>query len=97
MVASSKREGLPINILEALSLNIPVVALKSRGTSDLLIGQDNCYVIEDENVDEFISKITYILSKKNISNSLNNNKLHKYSIENITNIMERIYFDKYEK
>jgi glycosyltransferase involved in cell wall biosynthesis len=44
LVLASKREGLPRSIMEALSLEVPVVATSARGSHDL-VGQDAGWVV----------------------------------------------------
>ena len=40
----SNREGLPLSIMEAMSLEVPVIATRIRGSSDLLEGDCGCLV-----------------------------------------------------
>lgn len=56
-VASSKREGLPVNIMEAMYAGVPVVALDTRGTRDLIQDGENGYLIEQGDIENFISSI----------------------------------------
>lgn len=51
-VSSSKREGLPINILEALCCNTSVISTRCRGAQELLYHMPGCKIIN--NSDEFI-------------------------------------------
>ena len=40
-VSSSKQEGLPINIVEAMAVGLPVVATEIRGHNDLIEDSEN--------------------------------------------------------
>lgn len=45
-VASSKSEGLPINLLEAMSCGLPVIAGRNRGHSEILDHGSNGFLVE---------------------------------------------------
>ena len=59
-VSSSLREGLPVNIMEAMIVGLPVVATDARGVRDLIINGINGYVVEVNNNEEFIKSINKI-------------------------------------
>ena len=61
-VSSSKREGLPVNILESFASGLPVIALNCRGMSDLIINGKNGYIVNSER--EFIEKIKKMYNYK---------------------------------
>ncbi|MGE8204556.1 glycosyltransferase family 4 protein [Heyndrickxia sp. NPDC080065] len=49
-VASSVREGLPVNIMEAMACGLPVIASDNRGHRELIHNEENGYLIHlDEN------------------------------------------------
>lgn len=54
-VSSSRQEGLPVNIMEALSLNLPVVASDIRGHADLIEPGTNGYLYRT--TDELVHQI----------------------------------------
>ena len=96
-VSSSFREGLPLNIIESLTLGLPIIALNCRGMNDLIVNGINGYIVNDEA--EFINNLNYLkthpskiehISKKNIKKS------KKYQLNNIEKIMRKVYF-KHEK
>ncbi len=43
-VSAARQEGLPVNIMEALHLGLPVIATDCRGNTDLLQNTEACYV-----------------------------------------------------
>ncbi|RLL42755.1 glycosyltransferase family 1 protein [Oceanobacillus piezotolerans] len=45
-VASSLREGLPVNIMEAMACGLPVVAVDNRGHRELVRNGENGYLIQ---------------------------------------------------
>ena len=47
-VASSLREGLPVNIMEAMHVGLPIVATDCRGNRDLVKDGENGYIVEQD-------------------------------------------------
>ncbi len=88
-VASSIREGLPVNIMEAMYMNLPIIATDNRGHRELL-GDGIGYLSND--ITQFIDEIKRISALQN-HDEFNNNKENamKYSLKNIMNEMKRIY------
>lgn len=62
VVSASKREGLPVNVMEALAAGVPVVALKCRGMADLIKDKKGGFI--SQNADDFIKKITFLIGNK---------------------------------
>lgn len=93
-VSSSLREGLSVNIMESIICNKPVVALNCRGMSELIDDGKNGYLIDlnDKNkVNDFANCVLeYYNGKEYIEKT---NKLD-ITIEEVTKLMENIYFNK---
>ena len=78
----SKREGMPVSIIEALCLGVPVIGYKIRGNTDLIKHGYNGFLIEPYNLQLFIKvilniingKVNFKLIKKNCQKY--NNKKH---------------------
>ena len=93
VLSASKREGLPVNVLEAFASGKPVVALKCRGMSDLIKNGENGYVVDNEidftnSINELCNDRTNNFSKTNKLKSKN------YNIEEIVSKFKSIYFSK---
>lgn len=56
-VASSLREGLPVNIMEAMSCGLPILATVNRGHKELVQNNLNGWLIDSTNIDEFGDKM----------------------------------------
>lgn len=56
-VASSLREGLPVNIMEAMACGLPVVASENRGHRELIKDQVSGYVIPPDNFQLFSARL----------------------------------------
>ncbi len=91
-VSSSKREGLPINIIEAFCAKKPVIAKRNRGVLDLIENEKNGYIIDKKA--DFITKTLLLLNNRNMRNKIsqaNSKKAAKYKTEIIMNKLIKIY------
>jgi len=94
-ISTSRYEGLPYSVIEALALSKPCVVSDCDGNTDLIIEGFNGYVIKNYNIKNYKNKILELLKNKDLSTSMSNNAhysfLDKYNIEkNIINL-ENIY------
>ena len=84
-VSSSLREGLPVNIIEALTVGKPVVATSTRGVKDLIKNNKNGVVVDKNDLISFIKAIKKIYKKDDLSyfekNAISESK--KYSLSKI--------------
>ncbi len=64
-VMTSKSEGLPMVLLEAMNYGLPCIAFRTpNGVSDIINNDDNGYIIDNDNVDEMVKKINDLLDNK---------------------------------
>ena len=68
-VACSYREGLPLNIVEAMLCGKPVVASHNRGHNELVKDGINGYLVAPDDVDGFSEKICEVLERNELSES----------------------------
>ncbi|MGL6107380.1 glycosyltransferase family 4 protein [Romboutsia sp.] len=93
-ISTSRQEGLPVNIMEAMATELPLVVTNCRGNRDLVKNDYNGYVIDIDNVDELSLSINNIFESNEIIELFStNNKLtiKRYSIENIEKEMNKVY------
>ncbi|MCV9884813.1 glycosyltransferase family 4 protein [Metabacillus halosaccharovorans] len=99
-VASSLREGLPVNIMEAMACGLPVVAIKNRGHNELIVDQYNGWTIGPENTNDMTEKIVLLAIEQRLITTLGKNgrdRIEKtYSVNTIVNEMSHLY-EKYMK
>lgn len=79
-VSSSKREGLPVNILESAILKKPIVALNCRGINDIIANNPNCYIVVPQDRRVFIKKVIAINKTHKLNNYYFNNRFLKQNI-----------------
>ena len=56
------REGLPVNIMEAMACGLPVIATDNRGHRELIKNNKNGWIMDPQKVEEFSKKVK-LLSK----------------------------------
>ncbi|MEW9501082.1 glycosyltransferase family 4 protein [Jeotgalibacillus marinus] len=72
-VASSFREGLPVNVMEAMACGLPVVAIDNRGHRELIQNNKNGWLVNGEDQDAFNSKIKLLFTNEDIRRKLGQN------------------------
>ena len=89
----SKREGLPIALIEAMASSLPVVCSRIRGCTDLVDSHGGCLCYVD-NEQTFMSAVCYI-SENNLQCLGEYNKKKASFFENVavTKRMRAIYFE----
>ena len=93
-VSSSKREGLPINIIESMYVGLPIVATNCRGNRDLIKNGKNGYLVDSYKADEFAQKIEKIYkNKKKAEKFIQTNKeeVNKYMLDSVLDEIIKIY------
>lgn len=93
VVSASKREGLPVNVMEAFASGKPVVALDCRGMKDLIMDGKNGFIVS-RNIDSVLQSFAADILK--IKNNKCKFKIEcdKYDLNNIINDYSNIYFIK---
>ncbi|GGP14058.1 glycosyltransferase family 4 protein [Oceanobacillus neutriphilus] len=59
-VASSLREGLPVNIMEAMACGLPVIAVDNRGHRELIENGKHGWIISHPNAVKFANKLIQV-------------------------------------
>ena len=89
VLSASKREGLPVNVMEAFAAGVPVVALKCRGMKDLIENKKNGFIVSDSN--NFLSYIKMIYDN-NVEFDCSK-VIKKIELKSIIKKMKIIYFN----
>jgi len=69
-ISASHREGLPVNIMEAMYAGLPIIVSNSRGNRDLVVDGQNGYVVPADDHDSYIARIEELYSNKSKRQSL---------------------------
>lgn len=92
--SSSIREGLPVNIIEALACGKICICSKNRGHNSLIIHNENGLLFDLKNTKEMIDEIISVYKDKDLVFKLSNNAIKsskQYKVENAIDFMANIY------
>lgn len=73
LVSTSKREGFPRTILEAMAVGTPVIASNVIGNKTAVIDGETGYLIEENNLEQFANKIIELINNEELLKRLGNN------------------------
>jgi len=94
-VLSSIREGVPLSILEAMASGLPVVATRVGGIEEMVIDHENGILCQDQNPEELVKGIKYVLedSKRAKSLGLNGRRIfeEKFSQKIMLEKLDELY------
>ena len=92
-VSSALQEGLPVNLLEAMQVGMPIVATDCRGNRDLVVEEKNGYIVDIDNVDAMEDRIYKIYKEKNRKHykDANEKLIKKYVLDTVLSSVEEIY------
>ncbi|WP_276328211.1 glycosyltransferase family 4 protein [Evansella clarkii] len=94
-VASSFREGLPVNVMEAMASGLPVAAIDNRGHKELIQPNKNGFLTDKDNVELFANKILLLAKNKELRNNLGTNGRtlikSKYSVHRVLEEKAQLY------
>lgn len=91
---SSLQEGLPVAVMEAMAVGLPVVCSNVRGNADLIDNEKGGYVLDSFEVNVWVDLIYSLLMDKNRLKSFgeyNMNRIKEYDRSNVEKEMRRIY------
>ena len=83
LISTSKREGLPVNLIEAAMSGLPIIATNCRGNRDIAKR-----VVEIDNINELYENINECIKNKDLFICKNS---EKYKLESIIKKMGVIY------
>jgi glycosyltransferase EpsD len=90
-VASSFREGLPVNIMEAMACGLPIIASENRGHSELIQNERTGWLIGLDDVNEMSEKIKILAKDEEKKRAFGHNA--RKVIENMY-AMNKVLYEK---
>lgn len=94
VVACSFREGLPLNVIEAMLCKKPVVASDNRGHRELIINAENGFIMGATDINGFSEKISELALNSELAMQIGDNAkstAEQYSAESVKKELVRIY------
>lgn len=91
-LASSIREGLPVNVMEAMYKGLPIIATDNRGHRELVHNNENGFIIKEK--ESLKEKIFLILENENVGNKFginNKKKAQKYLVDRVIEQEKIVY------
>lgn len=95
-LASSKREGLPVNILEAMAVGLPILASDNRGHRELILPEVNGFIFEEDNHVLLANMILKLNNNEEMKESFSETSkvlVEQFDLNNILKLLDNIYVD----
>lgn len=90
----SLQEGLPVSLMEAMSVGLPIVCSAVRGNVDLVVNGKGGYVYGCHDVDGFAEGMSEIVAGKGYEMGRHNiSVMEKFDIKAVNKIMTELYED----
>lgn len=93
-VCCSKREGLPLNVVESMLSGNPVIASLNRGHRELIESGKTGYIVPVNDSDAMAEKVLIMLQDEEAKQNIEKNALEfaqQYTFVNVKKELERIY------
>ncbi|HOO25405.1 MAG TPA: glycosyltransferase family 4 protein [Clostridiales bacterium] len=94
LVASSQREGLPVNVMEGLACGLPVIATDNRGHRELVKNGYNGFLTEKEDYKEAAKRVMEIFCDEALYGRLSKNAVESvkdYGVDRVFGEVKTIY------
>jgi len=91
-ISTSKREGLPVNLIESIVVGLPIVATNCRGNKDLI--NNNGYIIEINNtkrLEEYLLELYSDFKLRRVFSNNGKKEFENYKLNRIVKLMKKIY------
>lgn len=93
-VTTSRQEGLPVSVIEAMAIGLPVVASNIRGHCDVVHSGRNGFLYALGSREDFCGAVLHLYRDKELCTAIGQNNVHdsqKYSVDIAVNKMAQIY------
>lgn len=97
VISISRREGLPMNIVEAMICNKPVLVSHNRGHDELVEEGVNGFFVSADNPEDIAEKISLYIENPDLRKKMadaGREKAYLYQRDNIEKELRKIYFNK---
>ena len=93
IVLTSKNEGLPVTLIEAMAMGKKILSSKVGGVVDLIEEGKHGYLFTSENEDDFLEKAIKMIKKKDFNLSDKEKRIirKKYSANRLIKDIDNLY------
>ncbi len=91
---TTKQEGLPRSMMEAMASGLPCIASKIRGNTDLLEGTEGGFLCETTDASAYAEKLKLLANDKALRETMGKNNLitlRKFSTETVSDELRKVY------
>ena len=96
-VACSYREGLPLNVLEAMLCGKPVVASNNRGHREVIKEGVNGFIVNADDINAYADAVCRILLYGNMDGDIIRKSIEPYMDYSVSQELKAVYFDEVQK
>jgi glycosyltransferase involved in cell wall biosynthesis len=101
LIMTSRSEGLPMVLIEAMALGLPCVAYDCPcGPRSIIQNNENGFLVEDGNIDSFVQKMELLIEDENLRIQMGKNaknSISKYDLETIMQQWKSLFEELIEK
>lgn len=93
-ISTSRQEGLPVNIMEAMATGLPLVVTDCRGNRDLIHNGINGYIVKIDDHKTMVSRVSKLIQNeelRDIFGTRNAAFITPYELKNVNPQMNSIY------
>jgi glycosyltransferase involved in cell wall biosynthesis len=91
MFLPSYTEGMPLTLLEGMMYGLPIISRPVGGIPDIIKNDENGYLIESLNPEDFAEKIYKIVNSPVLFNQMSQNNIEKSNLFSPESVRERLY------
>lgn len=92
----SLQEGMPVSVMEAMAVGLPIVASNIRGNNDLIENGVNGFLYDCYDIDAFANGILSIYNNQKLAEQMNQNNMYKiinYNQLTVKNLMKNLFME----
>lgn len=93
-VSAASQEGLPVNIMEAMFVGLPIVASNCRGNRDLVVNNLNGFLVDIDDKNGFLSAVEKLYLNYELRNDFireSSKLIEKYKLDIVLEMLNDIY------
>jgi len=93
-ILTSRREGLPKAVMEAMAVGLPIIATDVRGNRDLVKNGENGYLVPLDDVEQTSIAIEHLIDSEDLRRSMGEKSkvlVKQYDLHRVLEEMEEIY------